>query len=183
VFYVDADERVTPELREEIKSVISNQEAVVSAYKIPRKNFYFGNNEWPYIENVERLFKKNALKGWKGQIHESPTFDGVPGKLNGFLIHYTHRDLSSMVEKTIEWSKVEAKLRFEAGHPPVFWWRFPRMMLGEFYRSYIKQNGWRAGTVGIIESIYQAFSIFVTYARLWEMQKNRNQESGIKNQE
>ncbi|MDP3998647.1 MAG: glycosyltransferase family 2 protein, partial [bacterium] len=47
VFYVDADERVTPELREEIKSVISNQEAVVSAYKIPRKNFYFGNNEWP----------------------------------------------------------------------------------------------------------------------------------------
>lgn len=170
ILYVDADERVTPKLREEIESGIMNHELEISVYKIPRKNFYFGNHQWPYIEKTERLFKKNALKGWRGQIHESPIVDGQVGELQNFLLHYTHCDLSSMVEKTIEWSKIEAKLRFEAGHPPVVWWRFPRVMLTEFCRSYIGQKGWKAGAVGIIESFYQAFSIFVTYVRLWEMQ-------------
>lgn len=173
VLCVDADERATVELQGEIKSLLRQDygaRAGITAYKIPRKNFYLGNNEWPYIELVERLFKKNTLKGWKGQIHESPMVDGQIGELKNYLLHYTHRDLSSMIEKTIEWSKIEAKLRFEAGHPPVVWWRFPRVMLTEFYRSYIGQKGWKAGAVGIIESFYQAFSIFVTYVRLWEMQ-------------
>lgn len=175
ILYIDADERVTPLLRDEIKSEIRNPTRLpdgqeFETYAIRRKNFYFGNHEWPYIENVERLFKKKALKGWRGQIHESPIAGGQAGELQNFLLHYTHRDLSSMVEKTIEWSKIEAKLRFEAGHPPVVWWRFPRVMMTEFYRSYIKQKGWKAGTVGMIESFYQSFSIFVTYARLWELQ-------------
>src|SRR3990172_6413043 len=55
VLYVDADERVTPELEEEIRSRIINYEvgnAVV--YKISRRNFYFGSHEWPYIEKTER---------------------------------------------------------------------------------------------------------------------------------
>ena len=94
--------------------------------------------------------------------------------MSGFLLHFTHRDLSSMVEKTIEWSEIEAELRFQAGHPEISWWRFPKVMFGEFYNYFIKQRGFKAGTVGIIESIYQVFSIFVTYARLWEKQKDEN---------
>lgn len=174
ILYLDADERVTPELWKEISEVIEKDWP--ASYFIPRKNFYFGENEWPYIEKIERLFKKNQLEGWKGKIHESPVIRGQTGELKNYLLHYTHRDLSSMVKKTIEWSKIEAELRFEAGHPPVVWWRFLRVMMTEFYRSYIKQRGWKAGAVGMIESLYQAFSIFITYARLWEMQKAKNQE-------
>ena len=173
VFYVDADERVSKELKEIIKSLVNIKNNEISAYKVNRKNFYFGNHEWPYIEKIERLFRKEALKGWKGKLHESPIIDGEVGVLDGFLLHYTHRDLTSMVVKTIEWSKVEAELRFKSGHPKMVWWRFPRVMASAFFNSYIKQGGWRVGTIGIIEGVYQAFSMFITYARLWELQLKR----------
>lgn len=170
ILYVDADERVTPSLREEIKSQIINHKSQITAYKIKRKNFYLGNYEWPYVEKIERLFKKKSLAGWEGSLHESPIIDGRIGELENFLTHYTHKDLSSMVEKTLEWSKIEAELRFEANHPKMIWWRFPRVMIPAFINSYIIQGGWKVGTAGLVESIYQVFSIFITYARLWELQ-------------
>jgi len=186
ILYIDADERVTHRLAEEIKQIpsrISDRNDIVSekakklvCYKLKRKNFYFGTsekNEWPYIEKIERLFRKEALKGWKGKLHESPIIDGEIGTLDGFLLHYTHRDLASMVAKTIEWSKIEAELRFKAGHPRMNWWRFTRVMITAFLGSYIKQGGWKVGTIGLIESIYQTFSMFVTYARLWEIQQKK----------
>lgn len=172
ILYIDTDERVTAELAKNIKKAISGTLDTV-AYKLKRKNFYFGHHEWPYVEKLERLFKKQNLKEWYGKIHESPTYNGKVGILQGFLLHYTHRDLSSMIEKTMEWSKIEAELRFKANHPAMSWWRFPRVMATAFFDSYIKQGGFRAGVTGLIESMYQAFSIFVTYARLWELQKEK----------
>lgn len=171
VVYVDSDERVTKELASEIKNKIGKGE--FSAFRVKRKNFYFGNHEWPYIEHLERVFKKENLEGWYGKLHESPKVKGAIGILDGYLLHYTHRNLTSMVKKTIEWSKIEAELRFKSGHPKMTWWRFPRVMLTAFFDSYIRQSGWKAGGIGLIESMYQSFSIFVTYARLWEMQQGK----------
>lgn len=175
ILYVDTDERVSPELKSEIKKQIASQETRTgkeyAAFKLKRKNFYFGNHEWPYIEKLERLFKRENLKKWYGKIHESPTIVGKVGDMDGYIFHYTHRDLSSMIKKTIEWSKIEAELRFKANHPRMSWWRFPRVMFTAFFDSYVKQKGYKAGVVGIIESMYQSFSIFITYVRLWEMQK------------
>lgn len=168
VVYVDSDERATKELASEIESKTLLEK--FSAFRIKRKNFYFGNHEWPYIEHLERVFRKDKLEGWYGKLHESPKVKGEIGELEGYLLHYTHRDLGSMLVKTVKWSKVEAELRFNSGHPKMTWWRFPRVMLTAFFDSYIKQGGWRVGTVGLIESAYQSFSIFITYARLWEMQ-------------
>ena len=132
-----------------------------------------GNHEWPYIEKLERLFRKDSLKGWKGKLHESPIIDGAIGDLDGFLLHYSHRNLSEMLKKTIEWSKIEAELRFKANHPKVTWWRIPRVMITAFFDSYIKQEGWKVGAIGLIESLYQSFSMFITYATLWEMQEKK----------
>lgn len=171
VLYVDVDERITPRLAANIKQkIVTDVNSEISAYKILRKNYYLGENPWPYVEKLERLFKKDKLKSWQGKLHESPIVEGKTGELEGFLLHYTHRDLTSMVNKTLEWSKTEARLRFDSNHPKMTWWRFPRVMITAFLNSYIKQRGYKAGTVGIIESIYQAFSAFITYARLWEMQ-------------
>ncbi len=177
ILYVDTDERVSPEMESNVKRQVLSIGTRISAFKIKRKNFYLGNHEWPYVEKLERLFKKENLKGWKGKLHESPVVEGEIGELDGFLLHYAHRELSSMVNKTIEWSTIEADLRFKSGHPRMTWWRFPRVMLGAFSDSYIKQEGWKAGTIGIIESIYQAFSIFITYAKLWEMQNKSKIEN------
>ncbi|MBI2031285.1 MAG: glycosyltransferase family 2 protein [Candidatus Levybacteria bacterium] len=170
ILYVDADERVSEKLREEISLAVNNFRNGIVSYRFKRKNFYFGNHEWPYIEKMERLFLRKKLKSWKGKLHESPIFDGDIKELEGFLLHFTHHDLSSMVTKTLSWSEIEAGLKFSNNHPKMTWWRFPRVMLSAFLDSYIKQSGWKAGTAGIIESIYQAFSIFITYARLWEFQ-------------
>ena len=173
VLYLDTDERVSSELKGNIQEAIMQKKTSVAAYRLKRKNFYFGNHEWPYIEKLERLFKKDLLKEWSGKVHETPVIDGEIGDLEGFVLHYTHRDLSSMVEKTVEWSKIEAELRFKQHHPPMSWWRFFRVMFTGFYTSYIVQKGYKAGTAGLVESIYQAFSMFITYARLWEMQNKK----------
>ena len=186
VLYIDVDERVTPELKESILEVVEERHSGnndsdsgqarmtnFAAYRILRKNFYFGNHEWPSIEKLERLFKKSALKEWRGEVHETAVVDGKVGDLEGFLLHYTHQDISSMVAKTIEWSKIEAELRMRTNHPKMSWWRFFRVMITAFYDSYIKQKGYKAKTAGLVESIYQSFSMFITYARLWEMQEER----------
>lgn len=172
VLYIDADERATKELTNEIQIAVRSQ--IYNAYKLRRKNFYFGNHEWPKLEKLERLFKKQALQEWFGDLHETARIEGAVGELNGYLLHYTHRDLSSMLQKTIEWSSIEAELRFKAHHPKMAWWRFPRVMITAFFDSYVGQEGWRAGTMGLVESMYQSFSMFITYARLWEMQKNKS---------
>src|SRR5260221_6371556 len=111
ILYIDSDERATPELVRSIQTVIVSNDDY-SAYKIIRQNFYFGNHPWPKQEHLERLFQKKYLKEWYGQLHESPKIDGEIGQLDGLLLHYTHRGLTSMLEKTILWSQIEAELRF-----------------------------------------------------------------------
>jgi len=176
ILYIDADERASDTLRDSIQHVVNNSDSSYSAYRVKRQNFYLGNHKWPKIELLERLFQRSKLEKWYGKLHESPKVEGEIGTLDGFLLHYTHRNLSEMVEKTLEWSKIEAELRFEQNHPPVVWWRFPRVMVSAFWDSYVSQSGWKVGTVGVIESVYQAFSAFITYARLWEMQKKSNKQ-------
>jgi glycosyltransferase involved in cell wall biosynthesis len=174
ILYLDADERVSSELAIAIKGVLERKKDIYAAYRLNRKNFYLGNNEWPTMEKLERLFKKSKLEEWYGDLHESPQVNGDIGDIDeGFIRHYTHQDLTSMLNKTIQWSKIEADLRYNTNHPEMSWWRFYRVMLTAFYDSYIKQKGYKVGTAGLIESIFQSFSMFVTYARLWEKQKKR----------
>lgn len=168
LLYVDADERVSPQLRMEIKSL-----KTPGVYKIPRKNIYLGK-EMLYggwgSDKVIRLFYKKYLKGYTGELHEQPIFDGQLKTMNHELIHHSHRDLSSMLDKTIEFTQYEAKLRFEANHPPVTWWRFIRVMATEFWTRFVKLQAWRDGPRGVIDGLFQVFNMFVIYARLWEMQ-------------
>lgn len=174
VLYIDSDERIDGQLKKNIISLISDSNTGKADYfRVKRKNYYLGNHEWPYIEKLERFFKKTSLKGWHGKLHESPIVQGKAGEMEGFLLHYTHTDLTSMLKKTIEWSDVEAELRLKTDHPKMTWWRFPRVMISAFFVSYVKQEGWKVGTVGLIESIYQGFSAFITYAKLWELQNEK----------
>lgn len=168
LLYVDADERVSQELAEDIKNVLKNPQNN-SSFSLIRKNYFLGIPS-PNLEKIIRLIKKESLIGWQGSLHESPLIAGKIGTLNGYLFHYTHRDISSMVVKTNEWSEIEAQLLYKSNHPPMREWRFLRILLTAFFRSYVKQQGWRMGRVGFIEGIYQSFSNFITYAKLWEKQ-------------
>ncbi len=170
ILYIDADEEVSGELQKEIKRVIGLTQPVV--YFINRDTYYLGSH-WPKMDKVERLFLRSAIRGWQGVLHETPLYVGEASTLTNPLIHRTHRTLEEMVSKTNEWSRLEAQLRLDAHHPPVVWWRLIRVMITGFNRSFFSQGGWKAGTVGWIESIYQAFSMFITYAKLWELQQKK----------
>jgi glycosyltransferase involved in cell wall biosynthesis len=170
LLYIDADETVTPGLRDEILAVIGSKTAT-NAFFVPRQNYYLGEL-WPTQDGMVRLIRKNALVKWEGALHEHAVVKGETGTLRNYFIHSTHRTLEEMVQKTNEWSVVEAKLRFEHHHPSISWWRLLRVMLTAFMHSYITEGGWKIGGVGWIESVYQAFSMFITYAKLWEMQQN-----------
>lgn len=175
VFYVDADERVTPALRAEVLEITQNdsgKNTEITAYYVPRKNIFLGKEQKP--DKVERLFKRKNLIGWFGEIHESPKVEGKKGRLKNYLIHLTHRDITSMAQKTLEWSKIEAKLRHEADHPQVTWWQILKAMFKEFYQQIFKNRLYRYGTEGWIEGIFQVFSLFITYVRLWERQRGES---------
>lgn len=177
LLYIDADERVPEELAKELMEKINNNPQDFSHFILIRQNYYF-QKPWPKREQMIRLMKKEALLGWQGSLHESAQVCGIQGRLVSPLLHYTHNDLSSMVNKTNQWSDIEATLRYKSNHPKLSWWRFFRIMLWAFWRSYISEGGWQVGTTGLIESIYQAFSIFITYAKLWELQNKHSIKSG-----
>jgi len=171
LFYIDVDERVTPPLRKEIKDALKRGSS--AAYALPRSNILLGKKMrwggwWP--DYVLRLIRKDALIKWSGALHEQPQVKGEVGKLKNPLTHISHRSLTEMVEKTNDWSEIEARLLFESKHPKMTWWRFISVALREFWYRGILKLGFLDGTVGVIEIIYQMFSRMITYAKLWEMQ-------------
>lgn len=172
ILYIDADERVSSRLKDEIIATVKNPKC--DAYQLNRVNYFLAKkvrygDRFP--DNVTRLFKKEKLIGWVGKIHESSRVDGAIGKLEAPLYHITHRDIHSMIRKTIIFSESEADLRLDSNHPPIVWWRLIRVFLTEFYNRIVRLQGWRQGTEGWIDGIFQAFSLFVVYARLWEKQR------------
>lgn len=173
LLYIDADEFVSTELASEIQKIAEASESEIKAYRILRDNYYLGYL-WPTHDGMVRLIHRTSLKTWDGNIHEHAEVDGTIGVLANHLTHDTHRTLHEMTEKTNEWSEIEAKLRFDAKHPKVVPWRLFRVMLTGFFSSYFKDGGWKMGTVGLIESMFQAFSMFTTYAKLWELQQGDN---------
>jgi len=171
IFYLDSDERATPEFKKELKNKLKNlgENSNLAGFYVKRKTFYYGR-DYHFEDRVERVFKKSKLAGWHGIVHETAKVDGKLEVLKEPILHYTHRTLEQMVEKTNEWSDYEAELRFRADHPRMSAWRFARVMMSAFLGSYFMQGGWKNGTAGMIESLYQSFSMFITYAKLWERQ-------------
>jgi len=178
LLYIDADEFVSQTLADEIVNVIDG-ESDNKAYRILRDNYYLGYL-WPTHDGMVRLIHRSSLKKWSGDIHEHAEVEGELGVLDNHLTHDTHRTLHEMTEKTNEWSEIEAKLRFDAKHPRIVPWRLFRVMLTGFVTSYVKEGGWKMGTVGLIESMFQAFSMFTTYAKLWELQERDDEKSKVK---
>lgn len=169
VFYLDADERVTPSFVKELNEKIASSDESIAGFNIKRKTFYYGK-DWKFTDKMARVFKKSKLKSWHGIVHESPVFTGKLVTISEPVLHYTHRNFEQMIKKTNEWSEYEADLRIKARHPKMTPIRFIRVMISAFIDSYFKGGGYKNGTAGFIEATYQSFSMFITYAKLWEKQ-------------
>lgn len=172
ILYLDADERITPLLKIEIEKTI-NTDTEYSAFEIPRRNIYLAKEihfgGWGN-DAVIRLFKKRNLNGYKNPLHEQPVVEGSIGRLENGMVHFSHRGLYSMLNKTFGFTAYESDLRFENGHPLMKSWRFIRVMFTELWKRMVKQRAFLDGTEGIIDALFQMFNSFIIYARLWEKQ-------------
>jgi glycosyltransferase involved in cell wall biosynthesis len=171
ILYVDADERISEELKKKIvKNVRSDK---YSGYEIKRNNNFLGvwikSGGWEN-EYLLRLMRKDKLKKWFGHLHETADVEGKIGRIEDPILHYSHRDLSSMVEKTIKWSDLEAQERLNNNHPLMTIPRFIKIFLKELFVRLIQKKAWKDGVVGLIEAIYQSYSLLITYLKLWEKQ-------------
>lgn len=174
VIYVDSDERMLYPLKTEIESLIKNTDK--SAFAISRKNIIFGKRVDYGVYKKDwmiKLFRKSDFETWVGRVHEYAKFKGKLGYTKNSLLHLTHRDLDQIVLKSLVWSRIDAKLRLESGHPKMSGWRFLRILFSELFNQGILRKGFFGGTIGIMDSLLQTFSMLITYIRLWEMQQSK----------
>lgn len=171
LLYIDTDEIVTTKGIAEIHQIVQKDPGFhPHGYTLPRVNYFFFER-WPHDDGMIRLIFKPSLKRWYGDVHETCEIDGPIGTLHEPCLHITHTDISSMVEKTNKWSEIEAELRITHHHPPMANWRFLRVMATEWKKYFIQQRGYIIGRIGLLESLYQAFSIGITYVKVWEKQQ------------
>jgi glycosyltransferase involved in cell wall biosynthesis len=167
VLFVDADERVTPELAEEIRRAIHQNETV--GWWIPRYNVMWGHimrgGGW-YPDHQLRLVRVDAARyDPERQVHEIVILDGPAGYLQEHLLHYNYDSLAQFKLKQNRYIDFEAKILKEKGiiAKP---WTYLSMPLREFYRRYITLAGYKDGWVGLQVCGLMSWYMFVTYLRL-----------------
>ena len=175
VFILDADERMTKDLANEIKEIIFQTKHTY--FKVPRKNM-FGGKKWLtyggwWPDEQMRLIKLSAFESWPTQIHSTPIIKGEMGYLSEPFEHHFHGNVESMVNKTLVFENIEAELLFNAkktASPPTFFRKF----FGELLRRMVIKVGFLDGTIGIMECVYQAYSKTITYLLLYEKKNRRS---------
>lgn len=172
VIYIDADERVVPALAEEIQAVMLNHEH--TAYSLSRSNVLYGhimkNGGWNQ-DRVVRLFQRSQLVQWKGEIHEHAEITGSIGQLETQLLHLTHRNIVDGLNKSAEWTPLEAKLLYEANVKPVNLLMILRKGFMEVFRRAIIKKGYRDGLAGWVEALVQGVNRMLVYMQVWELQQ------------
>lgn len=173
LFYLDADERLTKDLINEIKEVVVLKKNA-SAYWINRKNIILGkelkSKTW-FPDSQPRLFKKSEFIGWSGHIHESANFKGAKGNLKSEILHLTHRSVKAMVEKANDWSEIESRNLLVLNHPQITSPRLFKLFATQLFFKYIRDQNYKNGIRGLIESFLQTNSTMITYFKLWELQQ------------
>jgi glycosyltransferase involved in cell wall biosynthesis len=167
IFYVDSDETVSQALKDEVLSVTSTYDEGV--FSMTRENYFLGTPMYP--DTVTRLFHRESLQGWAGEVHESPITTGNHYQLEQPLLHNTHRDITSMLKKTNEWSEIEADLLIKAQHPNIAWWRLIRIAMTEKWHQFVHLKVGRYGRAGIFEGVFQIIDKLIVYTKAWERQQ------------
>lgn len=173
VLILDYDEIVPTELAGEIQAITGNL-ASCAAYAIPRQNYSLGyplrHGGWER-DYVVRLIRQSDFVSWPTNIHSTPVVKGSVIKTVHAMQHHKDASLAQMVEKTNRYSQIEAELFFQGGLPPVTPVTLLRKSIMEFVRRYILKRGYLDGRIGLIQSLYQGYSVFISYAKLYELQQ------------
>ena len=169
ILVLDADERCTPELAQEIEQTVHRTELV--AFRIPRRNFFLGkeirHGGWESDKPV-RLFRRE-LRYNANMVHEHVDVPrgAAIGETKGSLLHYTYNSLDQYFEKFGRYSRWWAQQNYAKGRragPAMIFFRPPL----RFIKMYLFRGGFLDGAHGLLLSCLAAASVMAKYARLWE---------------
>jgi glycosyltransferase involved in cell wall biosynthesis len=174
VLSIDADERVTPALREEILAVV-NAAAGPAAWDMPRRSSYCGqfiaHSGW-YPDRVLRRFRRGSARFSDDLVHERLLTDAAAGNLKHDLLHLSFTDLESVLDKMNRYSTAGA-LRLQQqgrkGSPG----RALLHGLWAFIRTYLLQRGFLDGRMGLALAVSNAEGTYYRYLKLWLLQAKR----------
>jgi glycosyltransferase involved in cell wall biosynthesis len=172
VFFVDADERATPELAAEIRGVSAQDSPV--GWWVPRRNYIFGrwirHAGWSPDYQLRLLRRGRARYDPTRPVHELVLLDGEDGHLQNPLLHYNYDRLSQFIAKQNRYTSLEARelqaksIRARPWSPILQPWR-------EFWRRYVTLEGYKDGGHGLLLSLLMAYYSGVTYVKLWRLGK------------
>lgn len=169
VLYLDADERVTPELKEEISSVLPGTAHV--AFSIPFRTYighYWVNHSGWYPGSKTRLIKKSEFKYEDAPVHPRALYKGTCGHLTKDIIHYGYPDLEHFLQSLNRQTTLEAQKWVATGRRmPMFkgFWR----AIDRFFRSYIGKGGFKAGFMGFVIAYYAGLYQMMSYIKYYEI--------------
>jgi len=175
ILLVDADERVTSELENEIKLLMQNPPNDIAAYSIGRNNHFMGEkvnfSGWKN-DSVIRLFKRDLCVYEDKLVHAKILVNGKIGKLKNKFYHNTYVTFDKYIEKMnryATWQSVDYDKRTGKLTP----YHFIIKPFWGFFKHYILQSGFRDGVVGLAIGYIQGYVILIRYIKLWLLRKNR----------
>jgi glycosyltransferase involved in cell wall biosynthesis len=177
VLWLDADERVMPELAEEIQKIIGAG-PVHAAFTVARRAYFLGrwirHSGW-YPGRVARLFNKQTARFNTAAVHEGLEISGTVGELRNDLLHFTDPNIFHYFDKfnrytTLALEGLEKKGKnFKLTDVIIRpWWQFMRM--------YVFRLGFLDGVQGFLLALFSSAYVFTKYAKLWERETITNKQ-------
>jgi glycosyltransferase involved in cell wall biosynthesis len=171
VFYLDADERLTPQLAKEIETLILEAPC---CYKIKRVNYIFGQRVvygGHSPDYIARLFPQGKVK-WSGIVHERALSDLPIKKTKGHICHYTYTSWEMYFEKFNKYTTLMAKKMHDSGKKATLADILLRPCFA-FIKYYILNFGFLDGFLGFAFSVMNAFYTLAKYLKLKYYQENQ----------
>lgn len=175
VLWLDADERVTPALKQSILQAVEKDEKN-TVYQVSRLSEVFGkqirHSGW-YPDYVVRLYRTDFAKYGEELVHEKVHYpkNATVKKLSGDLLHFTYKDIHHYLVKSASYAKAWAIQRANAGKKASLLDGVTHA-LGCFVKMYLLKAGFLDGKQGFLLAVLSAHSTFVKYADLWNRTRN-----------
>jgi len=170
VLFRDADEEISGELAQEIRTAVNADGGGADGFMAHRRNQYLGRwiryGGW-YPDCEIRLYRRDRGR-WEGGLFAKVAVRGKVGSLTHPYLHYPYRDISEQIQRADRYSKTAAEEMFQEGQRC----RMVDLLFRPFFRfvkEYLLKSGFRDGVPGLVIITTTMFYVFMKYAKLWEL--------------
>ena len=178
VINIDADEEVSPGLRDEIIAILKKDKEAnigINGFHLCRVVYYlhrwWRHGGW-YPEYRLRLCRRVETSWWGVDPHEKAVVVGKTKKLKGELFHYTYTDIQDQINRLNKYSTSAAWGIYSTGRRTSIFELISRPIF-RFCKFYIFKQGFRDGTAGFIVALLESYYVFLKYLKVWELQRSK----------